>query len=131
MNSANKLQVKIFKLLDGSEYSKVSRFIEFFIVAIVVLNVLVIILESVQTINQRYGTAFFYFEVFSVVVFTIEYILRVWSYGVKYKKDEGGSWKGKKGVYFFVLWVDRFFCDGSILLAIIISRFRSQIFACF
>ena len=71
MNSANKLQVKIFKLLDGSEYSKVSRFIEFFIVAIVVLNVLVIILESVQTINQRFGTAFFYFEVFSVVVFTI------------------------------------------------------------
>ena len=59
MNSANKLQVKIFKLLDGSEYSKVSRFIEFFIVAIVVLNVLVIILESVHTINQRYGRLFF------------------------------------------------------------------------
>ena len=61
MNSANTLQVKIFKLLDGSEYSKISRFIEFFIVAIVVLNVLVIILESVQTINQRFGTAFFLF----------------------------------------------------------------------
>ncbi len=83
MNPANKLQVKIFKLLDGSEYSKVSRFIEFFIVAIVVLNVLVIILESVQTINQRFGRAFFYFEVFSVVVFTVEYILRVWSKGGK------------------------------------------------
>ena len=44
MNSINKLQVKIFEVLDGSEYSKVSRFIEFFIVAIVVFNVLVIIL---------------------------------------------------------------------------------------
>ena len=64
MSSVNKLQAKIFAVLDGSEYSKVSRFIEFFIVAIVVLNVLVIILESVQTINQRFGTAFFYFEVF-------------------------------------------------------------------
>ena len=73
---------------------------------------------------------FFYFEVFSVVVFTLEYILRVWSYGVKYKKRRGFM-ERKKGVYFFILWVDRFFCDSSILLTIIISRFRSQIFACF
>ena len=131
MISASELQVKVFKLLDGSEYSKVSRFIEFFIVAIVVLNVLVIILESVHTINQRFGRAFFYFEVFSVVVFTVEYILRVWSYGVKYEKSEGGGMEREKGVYFFVLWIDRFFCNGSILLAIIISRFRSQIFTCF
>ena len=34
------------------------------IVAIVVLNVLVIILESVETINQKFGLTFFYFEVF-------------------------------------------------------------------
>ena len=61
MNSVNKLQVKIFEVLDGSEYSKVSRFIEFFIVAIVVLNVLVIILESVQTINQQVWNGFFLF----------------------------------------------------------------------
>ena len=119
MNSANKFQVKIFKLLDGSEYSKVSRFIEFFIVAIVVLNVLVIILESVQTINQRYGTAFFYFEVFSVIVFTIEYILRVWSYGVKYKKDEGGSWKGRKEYIFSFYGLIDFFATAPFYLQLL------------
>ena len=119
MNSINKLQVKIFELLDGSEYSKVSRFIEFFIVAIVVLNVLVIILESVQTINQRYGTAFFYFEVFSVIVFTIEYILRVWSYGVKYKKDEGGSWKGRKEYIFSFYGLIDFFATAPFYLQLL------------
>ena len=46
MNSISKIQAKTYALLDGSEYSAASRFIEFFIVSIVVLNVLVIILES-------------------------------------------------------------------------------------
>ena len=119
MNSASKLQVKVFSLLDGSEYSKVSRFIEFFIVAIVVLNVLVIILESVQTINQQFGTAFFYFEVFSVIVFTIEYILRVWSYGVKYKKDEGGSWKGRKEYIFSFYGLIDFFATAPFYLQLL------------
>ena len=100
MNFARKLQAKTFALLDGSEYSKLSRFIEFFIVAIVILNVLVIILESVQEINNRFGRAFYYFEVFSVIIFTVEYAMRVWSYGVKYEKSKGGAWKGRKEYIF-------------------------------
>ena len=36
-------------------------------------------LETVASINASYENIFYYFEVFSVAVFTIEYMLRVWS----------------------------------------------------
>jgi voltage-gated potassium channel len=34
------------------------------------------------------------------MIFTLEYVLRVWSYGVKYSKEEGGSWRGRKEYIF-------------------------------
>ena len=89
MRSVKEFQKKTCSILDGSEFSRLSKFIEFFIVTIVILNVLVIILESVPEINSVYSDSFYVFELFSVGIFTLEYILRVWSYGVKYKKTEG------------------------------------------
>lgn len=43
------------------------------------LNVLAVILETVPTLGQPLYLAFLAFEAFSVAVFTIEYIARVWS----------------------------------------------------
>lgn len=60
-----------------------------FIYVLIILNVIALILESYESINKSYSTAFRYFEVFSVVVFTIEYIARLYSsnaYGVPRKK---------------------------------------------
>jgi voltage-gated potassium channel len=50
-----------------------------FIIALILLNILAITLETVASINASYENIFYYFEVFSVAVFTIEYLLRVWS----------------------------------------------------
>ncbi len=50
-----------------------------FIIALILLNILAITLETVASINASYENIFYYFEVFSVAVFTIEYMLRVWS----------------------------------------------------
>ncbi len=49
------------------------------LIVLISLNVLAIMLESVDSIYQIYKTEFFIFELFSVVVFTIEYLARVWS----------------------------------------------------
>ena len=119
MNSISKIQAKTYALLDGSEYSAASRFIEFFIVSIVVLNVLVIILESVQTVNQDFGHAFYYFEVFSVIIFTVEYILRVWSYGLRYKKNGEGTWKGRKEYIFSFYGLIDFFATAPFYLQLL------------
>ena len=50
-----------------------------FIMVLIVLNVLAVILETVESIGTPYQTYFYWFEIFSVTVFSIEYLLRVWS----------------------------------------------------
>lgn len=49
------------------------------ILSLIALNVLALILESVPEIGERWAVAFLLFERCSVAIFSIEYILRVWS----------------------------------------------------
>jgi voltage-gated potassium channel len=67
----------------------------------VVANVIGIILESVPEIHEAYEAYFHAFDLFSVAVFSVEFVTRVWSYGEKYLHDEDGSeWKGRKEYLF-------------------------------
>jgi len=50
-----------------------------FIYSLIILNVLSIILASYEEVRLHYGIILEAFEMFSVVIFTIEYILRIWS----------------------------------------------------
>tara|TARA_B100000315_G_scaffold256114_2_gene301241 strand:- start:654 stop:1829 length:1176 start_codon:yes stop_codon:yes gene_type:complete len=50
-----------------------------FMMVLILLNVAAIVLETVPSINAAYKDFFFIFEVFSVAIFTVEYVLRVWS----------------------------------------------------
>lgn len=52
---------------------------DWFLVTLIMLNVLAIILATVESFVSQYQNAFIAFEVFSVLVFTIEYFLRIWS----------------------------------------------------
>jgi voltage-gated potassium channel len=58
---------------------KVSRAFDIALLALIFLNVIAVIAGSVQSIQQRWGGFLYAFEVFSVMVFTIEYIARLWS----------------------------------------------------
>ena len=103
------LQTRVYDLLEGSVHNKAARYCEIFIASVVVLNVLAIILESVHELHEAYATYFHVFDVASVMVFTVEYILRVWSYGVKYQAENGGSWRGRKEYIFsFYGFIDFF-----------------------
>jgi voltage-gated potassium channel len=66
----------------------------------VVANVVGIILESVPEIHEAYEAAFHAFDLFSVAVFSVEYVLRVWSYSEKYTPEEGTAWQGRKEYMF-------------------------------
>ncbi|MGB3591515.1 MAG: ion transporter [Nonlabens sp.] len=50
-----------------------------FIYALIVLNVILIILESYQQFYLEFSQFLRIFEIISVVVFTIEYLLRIWT----------------------------------------------------
>ncbi len=53
--------------------------IDLALIALIVLNIFAVILESVPTLSMAHGPVFHAFDLFSVGVFTIEYVLRVWT----------------------------------------------------
>jgi voltage-gated potassium channel len=62
-----------------------------FIIALIFLNIIAFILETFEPIATEYGVYFNIFEAVSVVIFTVEYGLRVWSSGLnpRYKGVSG------------------------------------------
>ncbi len=50
-----------------------------FMMVLILLNVAAIVLETVPSIHAAYQDFFFNFEVFSVAIFTVEYLMRIWS----------------------------------------------------
>jgi voltage-gated potassium channel len=57
-------------------------------------------LDSVPEIHAQHKHFFHELEFWSVMFFTAEYILRVWSLGAKYAAGEGGAWKGRRQYMF-------------------------------
>ena len=71
------LRSHIYHFIEASE-TLPSRLFNASIMLLILLNLCAIVLESVDDIYQLHQSFFRYFEVFSVLVFTIEYLLRVW-----------------------------------------------------
>lgn len=46
--------------------------------SLILLNTIAIVLHSVESINRQHELLFYDFELFSVAIFTIEYVLRLW-----------------------------------------------------
>ena len=49
------------------------------LMVLIFLNVLAFSVETVPVLAERMGGFFYTFNVFSVLIFTLEYVLRVWS----------------------------------------------------
>ena len=73
------LRKRTFEILEAAkEEDPASRVCDAFLIVLISLNVIAVILESVSSLAETYGDSFYAFEVFSVAVFTIEYLARVW-----------------------------------------------------
>ncbi|MGC9525608.1 MAG: ion transporter [Limnospira sp.] len=76
----DKVKKRIFLILEVWTFNDaIGRICDYFIIALILLNVVAVCLETVEGLNQKYFGLFRVFEYFSIVVFTIEYILRVWA----------------------------------------------------
>ncbi len=73
------LKKQTWKAVDGRSDTFLGRCFPVAILGLILLNVLAVILESVESIHRDFGRAFEIFETFSVLVFTIEYVIRAWS----------------------------------------------------
>lgn len=66
-------------LAHGKATDVPSRVFDTFIVGLILLNVTAMVVESVEGIRSLVPTWFLAFEYFSVAVFSVEYVLRLWS----------------------------------------------------
>ena len=58
---------------------RVSAIVDLCLIGLIFVNVLAVILESVEQIHARFSTTFYVIETVSLVIFSFEYLLRVWS----------------------------------------------------
>lgn len=76
----NNFRYRVHQILEAGAHDDVaSRACDFFIIGLILLNVLAFVLGSVQSVEERYGSLLAGFEIFSITVFTIEYVLRIWA----------------------------------------------------
>jgi voltage-gated potassium channel len=86
-------------LEQATDQDRASKTCDIFITTLVLCNILAVILESVSAIQTAYAQYFDLFEFWSVMFFTLEYILRLWANGAKYS-DHGQSWRGRREYIF-------------------------------
>ena len=55
------------------------KIINVFLITLILLNLIAVILETEPEIYNSNKNFFHYFDLISVIIFTIEYVLRVWS----------------------------------------------------
>lgn len=78
--TVTKPKQKIYQILTVSDRKgNLSWYFDIFIITLIFLNIVAIVLESVAPLRDEFNTQFYYFEIFSVFIFTVEYLLRVWS----------------------------------------------------
>ena len=77
---SQKIKNRLFEILEiASAGDLPSRLFDIFIMTLISLNVIAVILETVESLSSQYTSFFWMFEVSSVSVFTIEYLLRLWT----------------------------------------------------
>ncbi len=92
------------RLLEILEKSKpddtISWYTEVILSSLILLNLIAVSLESVPSLNNSYSEIFMYFEIFSVIIFSIEYLARIWASAAK-KDTVYKTTLGKRFSYIF------------------------------
>ncbi len=73
------LRTRVFEIIDSSAPGDWrGRWFDRFIMILILANVGAVTLETVEELAAAHGAFFYGFEVFSVIVFTVEYAMRLW-----------------------------------------------------
>ena len=71
-----KIHILLHPELGATKWDKI---LNGFIITLIILNVAAVMLETVPSIHEPYSEFFRIFDLVSVIIFTIEYVFRVWS----------------------------------------------------
>jgi voltage-gated potassium channel len=100
------LKIRVYTIIErGEKHDKKSIYFDYFIIILVLLSVIATIWESHLEIEQKDNTYFHLFEIFSITIFTIEYLLRLWTAPLKYPYLS--VWKAYlKYIFSFIALID-------------------------
>ena len=110
------MQQLVMQTLDGSAKSRASKYVEWIITFVVLTNCTAVVLDSVPDIHASYKDFFHELEFWSVMFFSAEYLLRAWSYGARYTKENGGAWRGRKEYMFSFFGLIDFFATAPFYI---------------
>lgn len=78
--SSPRLRNRVFEVLEGGFETPRARLVNGFIVSLIIVNLVAVVLESDTGLYDVYKPVFWAIEIFSVAIFTVEYLLRIWSW---------------------------------------------------
>jgi voltage-gated potassium channel len=84
---------KIYNYLNVIQEDKdLHKVFTYGMIVLILLNTFAVIIETVESIDEKYYSYLSIFEIFSVLIFAIEYLLRIWTITVteKYRKPFTG-----------------------------------------
>jgi len=84
------------------DYRKVGHILDTALIALIMLNVIAIVLESVPSINKVYYPQFLLLEVISVAIFSLEYLARLWACVDKSKYVAIKGSNAKRRLHYFL-----------------------------
>ena len=77
---AETLKQRVFAVIDSPDPEDWrGKWFDDFMIVLIVTNVIAVVLETVDAIASAFPNFFYYFELFSVIVFSVEYVLRIWT----------------------------------------------------
>jgi voltage-gated potassium channel len=69
----------VYRMFDVGAGGRFGYYIDSFILVLIIANVVAVTLETVDPLYAAYGREFYGFELISVVIFSIEYLGRLWA----------------------------------------------------
>jgi len=86
-----KFKAQVFNAVDEGGKGRLSTVVTSLIMGLVFLNFLMVVIETFDVLTDTWHTFFHAFEVFTVVIFTIEFLVRLWTADLLYPKLGGGK----------------------------------------
>ena len=101
-------QQRMLQILErGSKDDRTSMLVDRLLGLLIILNIIAISLESIESLSQAFATEFFIFEMVSVTFFGIEYLLRIWaSKANETSKYKSGSARRLQYIFSFTGLID-------------------------
>jgi voltage-gated potassium channel len=70
---------RAYEILETPEQeTPIDKYFNYFIIGMVLLNIAAVILETEASLFDKYGYLFYAFDILSAIVFTVEYLTRLW-----------------------------------------------------